>query len=160
MERSRPLLVIFDRNEDLVTPLHHTATYQALVDDVLEHRLNRVQVKVDKKDGSGVQHRAYDLNTSTDSFYQRLAGQPFPEAVEANEKEQADIKAKEDAIRRSGATETKSGTLPSLLLLGVGLQTLLALLNLKHSSAALRNQTLQTTPHPTSPPRWSRCRRF
>src|SRR5690554_4991620 len=89
VERSRPLLVIFDRNEDLVTPLHHTATYQALVDDVLEHRLNRVQVKIDKKDGSPVQHKAYDLNTSTDSFYQRLAGQPFPEAVEANEKELA-----------------------------------------------------------------------
>lgn len=108
VERSRPLLLIFDRNEDLVTPLHHTATYQALVDDVLEHRLNRVQVKIDKKDGSAVQHKAYDLNTSTDSFYQRLAGQPFPEAVEANEKELADIRAKENAIRRSGATETKS----------------------------------------------------
>ena len=31
---TRPLLVIFDRNMDLATPLHHTWTYQALVHDV------------------------------------------------------------------------------------------------------------------------------
>lgn len=42
----RPLLILFDRNDDLITALHHTSTYQALVDDVLPHKLNRVTVEM------------------------------------------------------------------------------------------------------------------
>jgi Sec1 family len=45
----RPLLVILDRTADLVTPLRHTSTYQALLDDVLEHRVNRVTVEIEGK---------------------------------------------------------------------------------------------------------------
>ena len=45
----RPLLLILDRSADLVTPLRHTSTYQALLDDVLEHRVNRVTVDIEGK---------------------------------------------------------------------------------------------------------------
>ncbi|KAI6068441.1 Sec1 family domain-containing protein 1 isoform X3 [Aix galericulata] len=41
----RPLLVLVDRNIDLATPLHHTWTYQALVHDVLDFHLNRVNLE-------------------------------------------------------------------------------------------------------------------
>ena len=34
----RPLLVILDRNVDLTSAVHHTATYQALVDDLMQVR--------------------------------------------------------------------------------------------------------------------------
>jgi hypothetical protein len=49
--RARPLLhpvvlVILDRNVDLVPMLSHSWTYQALVHDVLDMKLNRVTVEV------------------------------------------------------------------------------------------------------------------
>ena len=51
----RPVLVIMDRNMDLITPVQHASTYQALIDDVLEHRANRVEfnVKPDPNDERG-----------------------------------------------------------------------------------------------------------
>jgi hypothetical protein len=45
-EFGRPLLVILDRNVDLVPMLSHSWTYQALVNDVLGMKLNRVTVEV------------------------------------------------------------------------------------------------------------------
>ena len=42
----RPLLVILDRNADLITPVQHTSTYQALIDDLLKHKANRVEFDV------------------------------------------------------------------------------------------------------------------
>lgn len=46
MTHHRPVLVIMDRNMDLITPVQHASTYQALIDDVLEHRANRVEFNV------------------------------------------------------------------------------------------------------------------
>jgi hypothetical protein len=40
------VLVILDRNVDLVPMLSHSWTYQALVHDVLDMKLNRVTVEV------------------------------------------------------------------------------------------------------------------
>lgn len=40
------VLVILDRNIDLIPMLSHSWTYQALVHDVLEMKLNRVSVDV------------------------------------------------------------------------------------------------------------------
>lgn len=40
------MLVILDRNVDLVPMISHSWTYQALVNDVLGMRLNRVSVEV------------------------------------------------------------------------------------------------------------------
>ena len=42
----RPVLIILDRNIDLVPMLSHSWTYQALVNDVLEMKLNRITVQV------------------------------------------------------------------------------------------------------------------
>lgn len=44
--RSIIVLVILDRNIDLIPMLSHSWTYQALVHDVLEMKLNRVSVEV------------------------------------------------------------------------------------------------------------------
>jgi hypothetical protein len=45
-ERLIAVLVILDRNVDLVPMLSHSWTYQALVHDVLDMKLNRVTVEV------------------------------------------------------------------------------------------------------------------
>ncbi|KAI9603326.1 hypothetical protein H4Q26_002647 [Puccinia striiformis f. sp. tritici PST-130] len=44
-EGSRPVLVILDRNVDLVPMISHSWTYQALITDVLDLKLNRVSVE-------------------------------------------------------------------------------------------------------------------
>jgi hypothetical protein len=40
------VLIILDRNVDLVPMVSHSWTYQSLVNDILETKLNRVTVKV------------------------------------------------------------------------------------------------------------------
>jgi hypothetical protein len=46
MNITRIVLVVLDRNIDLTPMLSHSWTYQALVHDVLEMKLNRVTVMV------------------------------------------------------------------------------------------------------------------
>ncbi|EDR15874.1 Sly1 vesicle trafficking sec1-like protein [Laccaria bicolor S238N-H82] len=70
----RPLLLIIDRNVDLVSMLAHGWTYQALISDCLQIKLNRVTIteKQTKK--------SYDLD-SKDFFWARSAANPFPEVA-------------------------------------------------------------------------------
>ncbi|KAI9444621.1 SLY1 protein [Lactarius indigo] len=70
----RPLLLILDRNIDLVPMLSHGWTYQALVSDCLEMRLNRVTV-------TSPQKKAYDLD-ARDFFWAKNAANPFPQVAE------------------------------------------------------------------------------
>ncbi|KAK5133745.1 hypothetical protein LTR08_007395 [Meristemomyces frigidus] len=81
---SRPVLIIVDRNVDLVPMLSHSWTYQSLIHDVLDMRLNRITVEtlVDEKDPSkGNVKRSYDL-TSSDFFWNKNAAAPFPQVAE------------------------------------------------------------------------------
>lgn len=112
-DKPRPLLLIFDRTCDMSPPLQHTSTYQALIDDLLDHRLNRVTVEVGGRgeastagggssttgSTSAPQKKMYDLNAQTDPFFKNYAGAPFPEAVEANQKELDEVKQREDEIK-------------------------------------------------------------
>ncbi|TFY74537.1 hypothetical protein EWM64_g9474, partial [Hericium alpestre] len=70
----RPLLLILDRNIDLVPMMAHGWTYQALVSDCLEMKLNRVTVAQPQK-------KAYDLD-SKDFFWAKNAANPFPQVAE------------------------------------------------------------------------------
>src|SRR5881392_2125550 len=80
---SRPVLIILDRNVDLIPMLSHSWTYQSLVHDVLHMKLNRITVEsfVDENDPSkGVTKRSYDLN-SNDFFWAKNASMPFPQVA-------------------------------------------------------------------------------
>ncbi|KAH9962710.1 SLY1 protein [Lactifluus volemus] len=70
----RPLLLVLDRNIDLVPVLSHGWTYQALVSDCLEMKLNRVTV-------ASPQKKAYDLDAK-DFFWTKNAANPFPQVAE------------------------------------------------------------------------------
>ncbi|KAF8167473.1 Sly1 vesicle trafficking sec1-like protein [Crassisporium funariophilum] len=72
----RPLLLILDRNMDLVSMLAHGWTYQALVSDCLEMKLNRVTVV-----STDQPKKQYDLD-SKDFFWARNAANPFPQVAE------------------------------------------------------------------------------
>lgn len=87
--RNPPLLLLFDRTSDMSPPLLHTSTYQALIDDLLDHKLNRVTIEpnsMTEKAGSKTKKQSFDLNTAVDSFFAQYAQAPIPEAVEANVK--------------------------------------------------------------------------
>jgi len=106
----RPVLVIMDRNMDLITPVQHASTYQALIDDVLEHKANRVEfnVKPDASDDNTTRRRGrappvvrkkFDIDPDVDPFYSRHKFNPFPEAIESNGVELQDVTVKEQQIR-------------------------------------------------------------
>ncbi|KAL4809911.1 Sec1-like protein [Aspergillus unguis] len=104
---SRPVLVIVDRNVDLVPMLSHSWTYQSLVQDVLQMRLNRITVETpvdDSNPASTTTKKAYDLG-SNDFFWKRNAGAPFPHVAEDIDAELT--RYKEDATditRKTGAS--------------------------------------------------------
>ena len=111
----RPLMVIMDRNADLITPVQHTSTYQALIDDVLTHRGNRVEFQAKVEDGGGrVKEvtKRFDLDADDDSFYSKHKFNPFPEAIESNGIELQNVTDKTEEIRSkavgSGASDRGS----------------------------------------------------
>lgn len=79
---SRPVLVIVDRNVDLVPMLSHSWTYQSLIHDVLNMHLNRITVEAPSdEENVSKGKKSYDL-TSNDFFWQKNAGVPFPQVAE------------------------------------------------------------------------------
>ncbi|PGH00350.1 hypothetical protein GX51_05848 [Blastomyces parvus] len=104
---SRPVLIIVDRNVDLVPMLSHSWTYQSLVHDVLKMHLNRITVEVpvdDSNPARGTTKRSYDLSVN-DFFWNRNASVPFPQVAEDIDAELT--RYKEDAAditRKTGAS--------------------------------------------------------
>lgn len=81
---SRPVLIILDRNVDLIPMLSHSWTYQSLVHDVLKIKLNRITVETpidENNPAKGSTKKAYDL-TANDFFWSKNAGVPFPQVAE------------------------------------------------------------------------------
>jgi hypothetical protein len=105
----RPLLVILDRNADLITPIQHTSTYQALIDDMLKHNANRVEfdVTIDTGKRPKTEKKKFDLDPDEDSFYSQHKFNPFPEAIESNGVELQEVTAKEVSIRSKAAGKDK-----------------------------------------------------
>lgn len=93
----RPILLILDRNIDLATPLHHTWTYQALIHDVLQLKLNQIRL-VEKSEKSGQKVKNYDLSTE-DKFWQSHKGSPFPQVAEAVQEELDAFRAEEERLK-------------------------------------------------------------
>ncbi|KAN0100424.1 Sec1-like protein [Tylopilus felleus] len=89
----RPLLLILDRNVDLVSMISHGWTYQALVSDCLEIKLNRVVVDSPQK-------RSYDFD-SKDFFWAKNAANPFPQVAE-------DIDTELNRYKQDAAEVTRS----------------------------------------------------
>ena len=76
----RPVLIIVDRNVDLIPMLSHSWTYQSLVKDVLKMDLNRITVETPVEEDNpskGFTKRNYSLDAN-DFFWNRNAGIPFP----------------------------------------------------------------------------------
>lgn len=99
----RPLLVILDRNVDLIPMLSHSWTYQALVHDVLDMKLNRVTVE--NPENGRLQKKSYDID-SKDFFWAKNAGNPFPQVAEDIDTELGRYKSDAAELTRStGVTD-------------------------------------------------------
>lgn len=82
---TRPLLVILDRTIDVATPLSHSWTYQALVHDVLDLKLNQVFIEESPPEGAASRKpkvASYELSPQ-DKFWSQQKGCPFPQVAEA-----------------------------------------------------------------------------
>jgi hypothetical protein len=105
---SRPVLVILDRNVDLIPMLSHSWTYQSLVHDVLNMKLNRITIEtpVDENNpAKGVTKKTYDL-TANDFFWAKNAGVPFPQVAEDIDAELTRYKEDVAAItKKTGVTD-------------------------------------------------------
>jgi hypothetical protein len=104
---NRPLLVILDRNADLLTSVQHTSTYQALIDDVLKHNANRVEFEAVQDETAKRPKKItkrYDLDPDSDPFYAGQKFQPFPEAIENNGAELQEVTVREQEIRSKASS--------------------------------------------------------
>ena len=109
---TRPLLVILDRNSDLITPIQHTSTYQALIDDLLKHTANRVEFTAAD---NAKKVKKFDLDPDEDPFYKAHKFQPFPEAIESNGTELQQVTDREQEVRSGSNLASAVDSLPVLL---------------------------------------------
>ncbi|KAJ2213542.1 Vesicle trafficking between the ER and Golgi [Coemansia sp. RSA 1813] len=100
----RPMLILLDRDFDLGSMFMHSWTYQALLHDIYDIRLN--QITVDKTDDAGRKStKSYDLNVN-DSFWARNADQPFPEVAVSIDDASNAFKREADEITRMGGVSS------------------------------------------------------
>ncbi|KAG4304443.1 hypothetical protein PORY_002153 [Pneumocystis oryctolagi] len=76
----RPVLIILDRTIDLVSMLSHSWTYQSLINDVFEMKLNRITVDVIESNKK-ISKKNYDIYPS-DFFWAKNSNNPFPQVAE------------------------------------------------------------------------------
>jgi len=100
----RPLLCILDRDFDLITMLHHTWTYQAMMHDILGMKLNRITVPVESSGtdkSAPPSTKSYDLGES-DSFWVGHAAEPFSEVAVAVHRSIEEYKRKQSDLKTTG----------------------------------------------------------
>jgi hypothetical protein len=102
---SRPVLIIVDRNVDLVPMLSHSWTYQSLIGDVLSMHLNRITVETAAEDESKPPVKKSYALTAKDFFWNKNAGVPFPQVAEDIDAELTRYKSDADDItKKTGAS--------------------------------------------------------
>jgi len=79
----RPLLILLDRNFDLATPLHHTWTYQSLLHDVYDMKLNKVEIANASSQSTGSAAKKSYILVNSDKFWRNQKGSTFPVVAES-----------------------------------------------------------------------------
>lgn len=96
------LVVVVDRRDDLVTPLRHAETYQAMVDDLLGGlKANRISVFDENAKATTSKELCVD---GDDDFFATFARQPIPDVIDASSEHLADLREKERRLRARTAS--------------------------------------------------------
>lgn len=104
LSTQRPVLIILDRNIDLVSMFSHSWTYQSLVNDVMQFSKNRITVESSENGSDGAvkkTRKSYDLDPK-DFFWAKNSNLPFPEVADNLDAELN--KYKSDAKEVTGQT--------------------------------------------------------
>lgn len=108
----RPLLLLVDRSLDFNPIMYHSWTYQALVHDCLDMKLNHVKVEVPSPSGAKPDTlKTYSLDKQNDFFWDENALSPFPvvaESVEAALKTYREDVASINSQASTTASDTRS----------------------------------------------------
>ncbi|OAG29327.1 hypothetical protein NEDG_01400 [Nematocida displodere] len=117
--RKREAVLIVGREIDLITPIEHGWTYNALISDVLEYDLNKVTIpegmaRMEQVIGvdSTPEKKVFDLNRF-DRFWDKNQNEYFQEVAERVEQELADYKA--DLAQRSIDSSSSKEVISSAL---------------------------------------------
>ncbi|KAJ2385673.1 Vesicle trafficking between the ER and Golgi, partial [Coemansia sp. RSA 2603] len=103
-QSKRPVLVLLDRDMDLSSMLTHSWTYQGLIHDLFDIRLN--QITVTQADDTGAKtRRSYDLDVG-DAFWAQNAALPFPEVAIGIDEASNAFKREADEITRMGGVSS------------------------------------------------------
>lgn len=109
--KKRPLLIIVDRTFDIVRPVEHVWTYNALINDLLEFDLNKVTIPEQKRQSDPLENlgegktSVFDLSKA-DFFWEANQNEYFPTVAEKIEKELDTYKA-ELALRSIDAKSSR-----------------------------------------------------
>eukprot|EP01117_Protostelium_nocturnum_P005314 TRINITY_DN1934_c0_g1_i2.p1 TRINITY_DN1934_c0_g1~~TRINITY_DN1934_c0_g1_i2.p1 ORF type:complete len:631 (-),score=160.07 TRINITY_DN1934_c0_g1_i2:54-1946(-) len=95
----RPVLILLDRSVDLPIMLHHPWTYQPLVHDLLDMKLNRVQIEVNNPETNKKETKHYDLDEH-DSFWTQNTFSPFQNIGESVNSHLKEYKATMDDFKK------------------------------------------------------------
>ena len=102
----RPLLVILDRDIDLAPMVSHGWSYASLISDLLGMSLNKISIPKENK--------TYDIDPS-DSFWKRIAHQPFPDAATAvNEQVTEFSRMRGQVTEADGSLHSAMSALPQI----------------------------------------------
>jgi sec1 family domain-containing protein 1 len=86
----RALLIILDRSFDMIRPVEHVWTYNALINDLLEFDLNKVVIPEEKREKGQVENMGegavFDLSKA-DLFWEENQNEYFPTVAEKIERE-------------------------------------------------------------------------
>ncbi|KAL2157736.1 hypothetical protein VTH06DRAFT_5219 [Thermothelomyces fergusii] len=99
---SRPVLIILDRNVDLIPMFSHSWTYQSLCFDIFKSELNRITIEtpIDSSNpAKGSSKKTYDL-AANDFFWAKNACLPFPQVAEDIDAELTKYKEEAEAITK------------------------------------------------------------
>lgn len=97
------MLILLDRNVDLTPMLSHSWTYQSLVHDILNVKLNRITIETPNEENNtakGSTKKSYDL-AAADFFWAKNAGAPFPQVAEEIDSELLRWKEDTQALTRT-----------------------------------------------------------
>ena len=114
---SRPVLLLYDRDEDITPLLLHPTAYQPLVADLLPFKGGRVSLPpypplATSAAAPAAKLPSHDLDSDSDPFFKTFRFRPFPDVVEGHGKDLAQVRAEEERVR-SAASSTGTSLLPT-----------------------------------------------